>query len=42
MPAPAVVAAGPSTLDTALAIAAAVIGLLAVGTTVYMWQILGW
>ncbi len=37
-------AAGPtvSALDTGLAIAAAVIGLIAVGTTVYMWQILGW
>jgi len=34
------VAAGPtvSALDTALAIIAAVVGLLAVGTTVYLWM----
>jgi hypothetical protein len=36
------VIAGPSTLDIGLAIAAAVLGLIAVGSTVYMWQILGW
>jgi hypothetical protein len=29
-----------STVDTILAIAAAVIGLAAVGTTVYLWQFL--
>jgi hypothetical protein len=29
-------------MDVVLAIAAAVAGLVAIGTTVYMWQILGW
>src|SRR5262249_41272539 len=39
-PAPVAVAAGPtvSGFDTALAIIAAIVGLLAVGTTVYLWQ----
>jgi len=39
-PAAMAVAAGPtvSALDTALAIIAAVVGLLAVGTTVYLWM----
>jgi hypothetical protein len=41
-PAPVVVAQGPSGLDVGLAIAAAVMGLAALGSTVYMWQILGW
>lgn len=41
-PAPVVVAQGPSGLDAGLAIAAAVITLAALGTTVWMWQILGW
>jgi hypothetical protein len=41
-PAQAPVAARPtvSTLDTILAIAAAVVGLAAVGSTVYLWQFL--
>jgi hypothetical protein len=36
------VAARPavSTLDTVLAVAAAVIGLVAVGSTIYLWQFL--
>jgi len=42
MAAPVAVVSAVSTLDFALAIAAAVAGLVAVGTTVYMWQILGW
>jgi hypothetical protein len=37
-----VAAPAVSTLDLVLAVVAAIAGLVAIGTTVYMWQILGW
>ena len=40
--APVVAAPAVSTLDLVLAVVAAIAGLVAIGTTVYMWQILGW
>jgi hypothetical protein len=42
MAAPVAAAPAASTLDVVLAVLAAVAGLAAVGTTVWMWQILGW
>ena len=41
-PAPVASAAVVSVLDVSLAIAAAVFGLAALGSTVYLWQLLGW
>jgi hypothetical protein len=40
--APAPARPAVSTLDTVLAVFAAVIGLAAVGTTVWMWSLGGW